>query len=661
MTRLLLLAAVFLGLPAAAQSSFINEIHYDNDGGDVGEAVEVVTPAGTDVTGWTVVLYNGNGGVTYDTDPLGTAVATDVGGKDVYVINYPANGIQNGAPDGLALVNGAGTVVQFLSYEGSFTATNGPANGQTSTDIGVAETTSTPIGQSLQLSGTGTDYSDFTWQPPATSTFGAANNDQTFAADGGDPTVTQQLDDGAGFRLLAAPVQGYTVGDLAGLNLVQGVEGQYPDADDNVFVDYTPTTTNENEDAYVSAASTADALEIGRGFFWYLFDNRVDPADTDEGGGTSESFPVSERPLAATGPVATTDVSVPFAQSLNGSYMIGNPFADPLEVTGIGFTGTGTFGTNLSAWDPNVANGDGSTGSYIDIDRTQAGTFLAVWQGVFAEIDGGDAAGGSFTYDFESTDDTQSPTFYGRTAPTSLTLALAGRLAPDADDDGVSVADRAVTVRVREDAVFGWDRHDATKLLPPLADYALLSFNGTRGGQAVRQSVLSLGAELSGSVEIPLSFRSTRAGSFTVTPEGLGALPGWTATLVDDVAKTRRTLVEGTPLTFDAPAGDWTDRFAVVFAAASTAGEDGPDGIEIGAVRPNPSVGTARLVVRTSGAEAMTATVFDALGRQVAVAFDGVATGETTVSLPSGLAPGVYVVRVQGESFGESRQFVVTR
>jgi hypothetical protein len=27
-----------------------------------------------------------------------------------------------------------------LSYEGSFTATNGPANGMTSTDIGIAET-----------------------------------------------------------------------------------------------------------------------------------------------------------------------------------------------------------------------------------------------------------------------------------------------------------------------------------------------------------------------------------------------------------------------------------------------------------------------------------------------------------------------------------------
>ena len=36
-----------------------SEIHYDNVGTDVQEAIEVSGPAGTDLTGWTVVLYNG--------------------------------------------------------------------------------------------------------------------------------------------------------------------------------------------------------------------------------------------------------------------------------------------------------------------------------------------------------------------------------------------------------------------------------------------------------------------------------------------------------------------------------------------------------------------------------------------------------------------------
>jgi PKD repeat protein len=53
----------------------------------------------------------------------------------------------------------------------------------TSVDIGVAEN-GEPEGSSLQLSGTGTTYAEFTWQPPAAETSGQLNNDQSF---GGAP------------------------------------------------------------------------------------------------------------------------------------------------------------------------------------------------------------------------------------------------------------------------------------------------------------------------------------------------------------------------------------------------------------------------------------------------------------------------------------------
>ncbi len=36
----------------AASTIFINEIHYDNTGGDAGEGVEIAGPAGTDLSGW---------------------------------------------------------------------------------------------------------------------------------------------------------------------------------------------------------------------------------------------------------------------------------------------------------------------------------------------------------------------------------------------------------------------------------------------------------------------------------------------------------------------------------------------------------------------------------------------------------------------------------
>jgi hypothetical protein len=43
---------------------FINEFHYDNTGGDTGEFIEIAGPAGTDLTGWSIVLYNGANGST---------------------------------------------------------------------------------------------------------------------------------------------------------------------------------------------------------------------------------------------------------------------------------------------------------------------------------------------------------------------------------------------------------------------------------------------------------------------------------------------------------------------------------------------------------------------------------------------------------------------
>ncbi len=153
---------------------FVSELHYDNDGADAGEAIEVFGPAGTDLAGWSIVLYNGSSSQlnVYDTVPL-TGTLPDLDGSGYGVVTEFIAGIQNGSPDGLALVDAGGAVRQFLSYEGSFTAANGPAAGQTSTDIGVAESASTPVGHSLQLAGTGSCYGALGWVAAAPNTFDA--------------------------------------------------------------------------------------------------------------------------------------------------------------------------------------------------------------------------------------------------------------------------------------------------------------------------------------------------------------------------------------------------------------------------------------------------------------------------------------------------------
>ncbi len=170
---------------------FINEFHYDNIGTDAGEFVEIAGPAGTSLTGWSLVRYNGSvpgAAVVYTTpgvaDPFAGAVLADQGnGFGTLSIALPQDGLQNGSNDGFALIDPMGNVVQLLSYEGALIAAAGtPAAGLTSIDVGVAETSATPVGASLGLVGTGSSFEDFTWAVLANDTPGAFNDGQAFTA-----------------------------------------------------------------------------------------------------------------------------------------------------------------------------------------------------------------------------------------------------------------------------------------------------------------------------------------------------------------------------------------------------------------------------------------------------------------------------------------------
>lgn len=176
MRHLLVLLLLFVSFLGISQNPWINEIHYDNAGSDVNECVEIAGIAGTVITGYEIVLYNGSAGTTYSTSVLSGTIPDE--GCGLGTISVCFGLIQNGAPDAVALVDNSGTVLQFLSYEGSFTATNGPANTLTSTDIGVAETNSTTVGTSMQLSGSGTAYNDFIWTTGSVASQGTLNSGQ---------------------------------------------------------------------------------------------------------------------------------------------------------------------------------------------------------------------------------------------------------------------------------------------------------------------------------------------------------------------------------------------------------------------------------------------------------------------------------------------------
>lgn len=161
---------------------WINEIHYDNPGTVINQGVEIAGPPNHDLSAMSIVLYNGTNGLAYATVPL-TGMLDSEARNTAGAVWFPIPVMQNDSPDGLALVAGGSNVLQFLSYEGSFIAADGPAAGQHSTDISVFESATGSAGDlTLQLTGAGRAGRDFTWTGPLTQTRGTMNAGQSVPA-----------------------------------------------------------------------------------------------------------------------------------------------------------------------------------------------------------------------------------------------------------------------------------------------------------------------------------------------------------------------------------------------------------------------------------------------------------------------------------------------
>ncbi|MGR3343579.1 MAG: Hint domain-containing protein [Paracoccaceae bacterium] len=130
---------------------YISEIRY---GGNLSaDFIEVAVPAGTDVSSYSLVVYRSDGTVqaTYS---FGSIEST-ADGSDVYLFDDGTPGFTNlSSNEAVALVDDLGNVIQFVSFDGNtITATEGPADGLTSTDIGT-----TGDGESLQTYDDGATY-----------------------------------------------------------------------------------------------------------------------------------------------------------------------------------------------------------------------------------------------------------------------------------------------------------------------------------------------------------------------------------------------------------------------------------------------------------------------------------------------------------------------
>jgi len=176
----------------------INEVDYDQIGTDGAEFVEILNTSGApiDLTGISLVLVNGSTSAPYLTVDLGQAGTLAAG---QYLVLAPAtvavpptaltilatiatNNVQNGAPDGVALIdNNTSTLIDGLSYEGSITTASIPPLGTVSlvegTALPAATADSNTVNGSLSRlpNGTDTDNAATDWAFSGTPTPGAAN------------------------------------------------------------------------------------------------------------------------------------------------------------------------------------------------------------------------------------------------------------------------------------------------------------------------------------------------------------------------------------------------------------------------------------------------------------------------------------------------------
>ena len=248
------------------QTVFINELHYDNSSSDIDEGVEIAGPAGTDLTSYKITAYNGSNGLKYLEKSL-SGIIPNIDNSGYGTLFFPTEGLQNGAPDGIALDDGT-SLIQFLSYEGVMTATDGVAKDVASTDIVIEETGSTPVGHSIQLTGSGTEYENFSWTGPIANTNNLINTGQTFGV--ASPTL-----------IISSPSDGETIAPSV----------------ENVNIEWTTTNTSGTEtvNIIVNGTTTNDvtspfAISTTDGSTYNVTVNLIDGGSTVAYGNISFSI-----------------------------------------------------------------------------------------------------------------------------------------------------------------------------------------------------------------------------------------------------------------------------------------------------------------------------------------------------------------------------------
>lgn len=484
---------------------------------------------------------------------------------------------------------------------------------------------------------------------------------------------TDAPSDVAGWRMLSAPTAGMTVAHLAEQNLVQGLPDEYPvDANGNIalpnlYTDYSAT------EGYQIPAGLADVLTPGKGMLWYLYDIEYDPeVDANIFTGQSESYPLP-APVVAAGAPQDGDVTTPLANANAAAgvkwELLGNPFADTLDISDIGSWTTGALASSVGQfWDP-------ATQTYVP--TSTLGDELPVWQGALFEND----TATEITYPISASAGFGVPTPSGARPEEAENRVVRFELSGTAAGSGQPTLDQALVLEFSEAGTDGWDLRDAAKLVPLTGSYAVAAFEGERNGETLMKAQESR-ALTPDPFEVPIQIEATDVtGDLELRWAFENAPEDWIFALVDLETDERIDLYAQASYAFQvvggrASAAPRTDQSARArnpeqlpvslelaqradarFALSVTPkdrltalDEEAalPTVADLGSPYPNPFPAATTVRFAVPEAVHVTLVAHDMLGRRVAVLVDEpVAAGYHTARWrPQDLPSGVYLLRM---------------
>ena len=480
---------------------------------------------------------------------------------------------------------------------------------------------------------------------------GTAVLDNTGGTVNGSGTLQRAIDNnngaGSGYRHYAAPVRNTIVADLAAPGFLPTLNGGYNTS--ATASRSTPFPTVFGYDQSRVATAPSDYLGFDKGWFSPalpsdpLLPNRGYTANAANGVlvdfvGTFNNGPQTPGALARdAGPDA-------------GWHLLGNPYPAPLDWNTVTAAQRPGLDAALYVFQ--------STGQYTGTYRTflpgvsnpaTTSPLVAAGQGYFARVST-PGTPGTVTLTNANRVVTFGPQpAFGRGTATPALLQLQVATATQADDAFVYFA-------AGNTAGFK-PSQDAAKLANPSG----LSLATLAGAEAVAIN----GLPPLGTAEtlLPLRLTVPAAGTYTFRVQALPALPtGTQVYLRDTQTGTQTALGVGSTYAATLAAAGSTGRFVLVFRPAGTAlaANAGLQAAQV-SLYPNPAHGQFTVVLPpVAGQSSMQATLLNALGQAVqtrTIALN--AAGATADYRTTGLAPGVYMLRLEAGGPAIVRRVVV--